>query len=64
MARIRPLQLVKLSLVFVFMFGAPAHSQVQPRRHIKVVLETKQSSTSARLCENSQCNQGTVSGFV
>lgn len=48
MARIRPLQLVKLSLVFVFMFGAPAHSQVQPRRHIKVVLETKQSSTSAQ----------------
>ncbi len=30
------------------MFGAPAHSQVQPRRHIKVVLETKQSSTSAQ----------------
>ena len=38
--------LVKLLLGFISLFGLAADSHSQMRRHIKVVLETKQSGTS------------------
>lgn len=43
MGSLRPFQFL---VVLIFLFGAAAASQAQPRRHIKVVLEIKQSSTS------------------
>ena len=53
MAPIKSRQPVKFVVLVLFLFGAAAQSQSQPRRHIKVVLETKQSGTN---------NQETVQG--
>jgi hypothetical protein len=48
MGRMRSLQSFQFLVVLIFFLGGAATSQAQPRRHIKVVLETKQAATSNR----------------
>ena len=59
MASMRILLIARFLIAFILLFGFAVNSHSQPRRHAKVVLETKQSGTS-----NQEILQGSGSVVV